>query len=155
MHDEGEDPRRVGRDEMNLCEFPIATLTDYPPEGVKTLVFEDRQGTLTVVGSDDYGLPTAPDSDVIVGLIQLTKLRRERSERIGVLARLHLSVPLADNRRFPIHPLQGERPCPSGNPANGEGQRRPHNNRGIASRKSGPRSRMSSGRSRPNAARGA
>ena len=77
MHDEGEDPRRVGRDEMNLCEFPIATLTDYPPEGVKTLAFENRQGTLTVVGSDDYGLPTAPDSDVIVGLIQLTKLRND------------------------------------------------------------------------------
>ena len=32
---------------------------------------------LTVIGSDAYGLPTAPDSDVIVGLIQLTKLRND------------------------------------------------------------------------------
>ncbi|MBV8382391.1 MAG: replication initiator protein A, partial [Planctomycetaceae bacterium] len=77
MSDEGEDLRRVGRDEMNLCEFPIATLTDRVPEGCKTMVFEDRHGRLTVSGSDAYGLPTAPDSDVIVGLIQLTKLRND------------------------------------------------------------------------------
>ncbi|MBV8554099.1 MAG: replication initiator protein A, partial [Planctomycetaceae bacterium] len=75
MRDDSEDLRRVGRDEMNLAEFPIALLTDYPPEGVKMLVFEDRHGKLTVVGSEDRGLPTAFDSDVIVGLIQLTKLR--------------------------------------------------------------------------------
>ena len=37
MSDAEQDPRRVGRDEMNLCEFPIALLTDYPPEGIKTL----------------------------------------------------------------------------------------------------------------------
>ncbi|MBV8608868.1 MAG: replication initiator protein A [Singulisphaera sp.] len=77
MSDEGEDLRRVGRDEMNLCEFPIATLTDRVPEGCKTMVFEDRHGRLTVSGSDAYGLPAAPDSDVIVGLIQLTKLRND------------------------------------------------------------------------------
>jgi replication initiator protein A len=77
MCDEDKDPRRVGRDEMNLCEFPIALLTDYPPEGVKTLVFEDQHGKLIVTGSDAYGLPTAPDSDVIVALIQLTKLRND------------------------------------------------------------------------------
>ncbi len=77
MHDAEQDPRCVGRDEMNLCEFPIALLTDYPSEGVKTMVFEDRHGRLTVSGSDAYGLPTAPDSDVIVGLIQLTKLRND------------------------------------------------------------------------------
>ena len=31
VNDESEDLRRVGRDEMNLAEFPIALLTDYPP----------------------------------------------------------------------------------------------------------------------------
>src|SRR5512142_145812 len=77
MSDEDKDPRRVGRDEMNLCEFPITLLTDYPPEGIKTLVFEDQHGKLTVTGSDDLGLPTATDSDVIVGLIQLTKIRND------------------------------------------------------------------------------
>jgi len=77
VNDESEDPRRVGRDEMNLCEFPIASLADRVPEGCKTMVFEDRHGRLTVSGSDAYGLPAAPDSDVIVGLIQLTKLRND------------------------------------------------------------------------------
>ena len=61
----------------------------------------------------------------------------------------------ANNRRFPTLPSQGERPCPSANPANGDIQRRPHSNRGIASRRSGPRSRTSSSRSKPNAAMGA
>jgi hypothetical protein len=37
MRDEGEDLRRVGRDEMNLCEFPIATLADRVPPGIKRL----------------------------------------------------------------------------------------------------------------------
>lgn len=64
-----------GRDEMNLAEFPISLLADRAPKGTKTLIFRDGEGTLTVTGSDAYGLPTALDADVIVALIQLTKLR--------------------------------------------------------------------------------
>jgi hypothetical protein len=90
VNDESEDLRRVGRDEMNLAEFPIALLTDYPPEGVKMLVFEDRHGKLTVVGSEDRGLPTAPDSDVIVGLIQLTKLRNNFTDPTVEFSRYEL-----------------------------------------------------------------
>jgi hypothetical protein len=77
MSDANNEERRVGRDEMNLAEFPITTLAERVPPGIKTLVFEDQHGKLTVVGSDDLGLPTALDSDVIVGLIQLTKLRND------------------------------------------------------------------------------
>ena len=66
-----------GRDEMNLAEFPISVLADRAPKGVKTLIFEAGQGTLTVTGSDAYGLPTALDADVIVALIQLTKLKND------------------------------------------------------------------------------
>lgn len=65
--------RRNGRDEMNLAEFPITLLADRAPQGQKTLVFRDGEQTLTVTGSDAYGLPTAVDADVIVALIQLTK----------------------------------------------------------------------------------
>jgi hypothetical protein len=72
-----KDERPLGRDEMNLAEFPIALLTDQPLTGVKTLVFEDRHGKLTISGSDAYGLPTAPDSDVIVALLHLTKTRND------------------------------------------------------------------------------
>jgi hypothetical protein len=70
-----------GRDEMNLAELPTALLSDHAPEGVKTLRFEDGQGGhLTITGSDAYGLPTASDADVLVGLIQLTKIRNNFTE---------------------------------------------------------------------------
>jgi hypothetical protein len=62
-----------GRDEMNLAEFPISVLADRAPKGTKTLIFRDGEATLTLTGSDAYGLPTAADADVIVALIQLTK----------------------------------------------------------------------------------
>ena len=90
MSDEDKDSRRIGRDEMNLAEFPITLLTDYPPEGVKTLVFKDQHGTLTVTGSDAYGLPAAPDADVIVGLIQLTKLRNDFTDPAVTFTRYEL-----------------------------------------------------------------
>ena len=70
-------PRPHGRDEMNLAEFPITLLANRAPGGIKTLVFEDAQGRLTVTGSDAYGLPTAADADVLIGLIQITKLRND------------------------------------------------------------------------------
>ena len=65
----------IGRDELNLAEFPIALLADRVSQGQKTLYFEDRHGRLTITGSDAYGLPTAADADVIVALIYLTKIR--------------------------------------------------------------------------------
>jgi hypothetical protein len=67
----------LGRDELNLAEFPITLLADYAPKGEKTLTFRGGDGRLTVTGSDAYGLPTALDADVIVALIYLTKLRND------------------------------------------------------------------------------
>jgi hypothetical protein len=66
-----------GRDEMNLAEFPITVLADRAPKGAKTLIFRVDQGQLTITGSDAFGLPTALDADVIVALIQLTKLKND------------------------------------------------------------------------------
>jgi len=43
MRDESEDLRRVGRDEMNLCEFPIALLTVSSPAAT---YFESRRYVL-------------------------------------------------------------------------------------------------------------
>jgi len=73
----------LGRDEMNLAEFPIALLSSRPNRNIKTLQFEDRlwdkglggwvARRLTISASDKYGLPTALDDEVIVGLIQLTR----------------------------------------------------------------------------------
>lgn len=72
-----------GRDEMNLAEFPLCCLAHRLPEGQKTFRFEDRvwdegRGAfvarkLTVTGSDAYGLPTALDDEVLLGLIQLSR----------------------------------------------------------------------------------
>jgi len=74
-HEQIEPVPLIGRDELNLAEFPIALLGDYAPDGQKTISFEDRHGRLTVTGSDKFGLPTAADADVIVALVYLTKLR--------------------------------------------------------------------------------
>ena len=73
----------MGRDEMNLAEFPLATLADRAPHGCKTLMFEDRiwdrgqrqhvARRLTISASDKFGLPTALDDEVILGLVQLSK----------------------------------------------------------------------------------
>lgn len=87
-----DDPRRRlkttgGRDELNLAEFPITLLSDRVPRGCKTLTFEVEQrisetGQLvsrkvTVTGSDAYGLPTALDDEILLALIQLTRLKND------------------------------------------------------------------------------
>jgi len=73
---------RHGRDEMNLVEFPFAALSDRSTQ--QTLEFEveefDRERgypvrrKLTVTGDPKYGLPTAKDEEVYLGLLQMTKL---------------------------------------------------------------------------------
>src|SRR3954465_13155335 len=71
------------KDEMNLAEFPIALVTDRASEGEKTIRFQDRifdekkgqhiTRKVGVTASDEYGLPTAKDDEVILGLVQLTR----------------------------------------------------------------------------------
>lgn len=80
------DYHEEGKDELNLAEFPLCSLAHRSRPGQKTLTFEDqlwdegqRQHVtrrLTVTGSDAYGLPTPLDDEVLLGLIQLTKLAR-------------------------------------------------------------------------------
>lgn len=77
---------RNGRDEMNLVEFPFATLSDRA-DGVQVLEFQvsdsDRvsglpvERKLTVTGDPKYGLPTAKDEEVYLGLLQLTKFHTD------------------------------------------------------------------------------
>lgn len=64
---------QLGRDELNLAEFPIGLLSERVPSGMKTLEFEGQHGKLTVRGAEGLGLPTARDTDVIIGLLQITK----------------------------------------------------------------------------------
>jgi hypothetical protein len=91
-----------GRDELNLAEFPIALLADRPPRGIKTVEFKDRiydrgagreiDRKLTITGSDRYGLPTALDDEVILGLIQLTKLANGFTDRAVKFKRYELTA---------------------------------------------------------------
>ena len=81
---------RVGKDEMNLAEFPITILANRAPEGVKTLRYQDSHGQLTVTGSDALGLPTAIDADVVVAAIELTKKRNNFTEQTVNFTRYEL-----------------------------------------------------------------
>jgi hypothetical protein len=74
---------RYGHDELNFAEFPLVVLADRAPPGVKTIHYQDeyedpRTGKriprkVTITGSDEHGLPTAKDDEVLVGLLYLTK----------------------------------------------------------------------------------
>jgi hypothetical protein len=76
---------RIGKDEMNLAEFPMTSLSDRPVSSETSLKFEDqiyddrKKKLITrkriIEGSKEYGLPTATDDSVILALIQLTKLK--------------------------------------------------------------------------------
>jgi hypothetical protein len=73
----------VGRDEMNIAEFPISLLCDRAPKGQNEIGFQDRifdsktgceiLRNLTITAPEKYGLPTSTDDDVILALLQLTK----------------------------------------------------------------------------------
>lgn len=73
---------RVGRDEMNLAEFPFALLADRHPKGLDTVIFTDTvagpggeqvERIWTVAGSEEFGLPLASDELVYVALMEVTK----------------------------------------------------------------------------------
>lgn len=83
---------KVGRDELNLAEFPIAPVADRFLDGSKTVVFRDEvwdtavkrmlPRELAVSGSDRYGLPTAKDDDILLACIQLASLDGFRSREV-------------------------------------------------------------------------
>ncbi len=91
---------RLGKDEMNFAEFPIALLTDRVPKGQRSIKFEDqifdpkRKKKITrrriIDGSEEYGLPTATDDAVILALIQLTKQYSDFERREVEFTRLEL-----------------------------------------------------------------
>jgi len=72
---------QVSRDEMNLAEFPLTVLSTRSNPSVKTLEFADsqrlRSGEIIerkwiITAADKFGLPTATDDDVALGLMRLT-----------------------------------------------------------------------------------
>jgi hypothetical protein len=87
-----------GRDEMNLVEFPLALLSERAPEGLRTLEVSDEieekgiaiKRQVTVAATEKYGLPTAKDEDVLMGMLQLAKLQNEFTTPIVYFTRLQL-----------------------------------------------------------------
>lgn len=80
----------LGRDEMNLAEFPITLLADRVPKDQKEAVYQDeiydeRSGlTLTrklTIQAGNRGLTTALDDEVILCLIQITKQKNNFTSR--------------------------------------------------------------------------
>jgi len=93
---------RRGVDELNFAEFPICLFSSNPVHVAasgKTIEFQDEipnpatpgtpiTRTVTVTGTDKYGLPTALDDWVILGLFQMAKLQ-DFPERLN-FTRYHL-----------------------------------------------------------------
>jgi hypothetical protein len=80
----------LGRDEMNLAEFPITLLTDRVPKDQKEAVYQDEifdeRTALTLtrkltISAGNHGLTTAADDEVILSLIQLTKQKNNFTNR--------------------------------------------------------------------------
>ncbi|NOZ57152.1 MAG: hypothetical protein GXO73_10250 [Calditrichaeota bacterium] len=82
--------RRLAADELNLCEFPLVLLGRHYSNDPKTLEFGDTiydentgqelKRELTISGADKLGLPRDLDSDVLLGLIELTQLKNNFKE---------------------------------------------------------------------------
>jgi hypothetical protein len=82
----------IYRDELNFAEFPLASLSTSLPKDQKTLEFTDEifdkslnkriQRKLTITASDKFGLPTAMDDEVILGLIQLSGKSYFKNRRV-------------------------------------------------------------------------
>lgn len=76
---------RDGKDEMNIVEFPVAVIARAAQPGQLTVSFSDTirdQSTgklmdrsVTVHGTETWGLPAAQDDEVLLGLIQLSRLQ--------------------------------------------------------------------------------
>src|SRR6202790_3316222 len=74
-----------GRDELNLAEFPISAIGNRFDPSVKTILFQDVafdkasgetiRRKLTITASDQYDLPTAPDDEILLGLLQLSRIQ--------------------------------------------------------------------------------
>lgn len=83
--------KRFSRDEMNLAEFPLAILSTRHDASVKTLEFSDtlfgKNGERTerkwiITGADKFGLPTASDDEVLLGLLRLSAGQEFRDRKV-------------------------------------------------------------------------
>jgi len=68
------EPQRLGQDEINLTEFPIALLSDRSPRGnPMSRRFTNGEKVWEIEGTAGHGLPTRLDMEVYVVLTELTR----------------------------------------------------------------------------------
>src|SRR5262245_26131706 len=93
---EDPDDHRVqtGKDELNLAEWSTGPLSTRPPKNIKTRVFADDVGggkrTVTMTGSDKYGLPGYKEDTVVFGLVNVTRESNGFTDRCVRFKRSHL-----------------------------------------------------------------
>jgi hypothetical protein len=88
----------LGKDEMNLAEFPITLLAEKRGVSMITrevVVREERTGLniirrVTVTGSETDGLPTSQDNLILLSLIYLTKRANNFTDRRLLFTRTEL-----------------------------------------------------------------
>ena len=76
---------RISRDERHLATYPIALLSYQAQQGKTISQVRERRHPVTkktikatwkVLGSDEYGLPTANDDAVVMVLLELSREKR-------------------------------------------------------------------------------
>lgn len=82
----------VGKDEMNLAEFPITLLSKKLSPDIKTIEFSDTiigeenkpvKREWIVTGTDKFGLPLAHDNDVWIALLCIGKESNFESRKVN------------------------------------------------------------------------
>lgn len=86
--------RQIISDEMNLGEFPLASISDRIPTGVNELVSVDEikhpitgeplTRKITVRGQEPFGLPTAKDEEILMGCLKATSESGFRSRKVEI-----------------------------------------------------------------------
>lgn len=69
-------PDAMGKDEMNLAEFPLAVISKRGPDKQRVVfAWTTSTGVIrrVIIGPSAFGFPTPQDDEVLVGLIQLAK----------------------------------------------------------------------------------
>ena len=84
---------QAGKDELNLAEFPISAIGSRLDPSIKTIIFQDKTfdkasgetiaRKLTITASDQYGLPTASDDEILLGLLQLSRIQNFASPTVS------------------------------------------------------------------------
>lgn len=81
-----------GRDELNLAEFPLTLMGSRAGGDAKSITFQDTAHDrasgqlitrrLTITGAETLGLPTALDDEVLLGMLQLSRIQGFRDQRV-------------------------------------------------------------------------